>query len=226
MKTNFIILLIGIVFVGCGEETLKEEVVFNEDSNWQVNLDSLKTVDNYILAHRSFKKTGVEYVVPYIVTSDNKKISMSQINPMTGKGCVWDCRTAILITISDDESYFVRWNSGSSCRMDDVINYEKNIDSKEELIIEIQKFFTTNYALDYFHPAQEESTNLEVWVTQRNDNLNYCESVIVSSASAFQSFIKLSIFKEIPFLIKINPKLDKNRIRRIVAKENLLRSNE
>lgn len=223
MINRLFILLIGIAIVGCDERTLKEELVFNKDSNWLVNFDSLKTIDNYILASRKVQKQTSSNVIPYAII-DNKKVSLGEILPITGRGYFWDCRTIFRITVNSNESYFTSWHTGKSCSSNEVIINEKEIESVDNLIAEIQRFYDNNIDIMDSIDEYQESEGLEIWITPRNDSLDYCKSTIKYSALAYQNYHNSSVNKSIPLIIKISGRYDKKRIRRIVNKENLLRT--
>jgi hypothetical protein len=78
LKKIVFIILLGLW--GCNIynplDELQENVVFSNESNCYLNLDSLGSMDNYILFYRAAKRKGLKTIKPYIKTVHGKRISL------------------------------------------------------------------------------------------------------------------------------------------------------
>jgi len=222
LKMKLFLLILTLGFIGCSfngenEIHINETVVFDEQSNWSVNLDSLVVIDNYILTYRDLRRNGTNSVKPYIHTSRGTKISLREIRPPKGNGYFWDCRAHMRIFLNPDGSYFCSWNSGESCTTGQIINNEKTIYDSIELQDEIFRFYSTNSLLEL--ETELNDNDLEIWITPFNDSLSPCKSVIETVAIVYQKFHLSKLGDNIPLSIVLSPSQDNNRMKRILKKE-------
>jgi hypothetical protein len=83
---------------------------------------------------------------------------------------------------------------------------------------EIIKFYTKNSSLKMDN--EPDKSELEIYITPNDDELSKCKDLIELSAIAYQRFLKTTKKNGIPFSVVLSPKIDNNRMKRIIEKEN------
>jgi hypothetical protein len=245
-----------VFFVSCGyhktENKIKsvdiehcqnvERLIADTNANWQLNFDTIPTIDDFILAQRRLFRNNQWNLHPYIITDEGQTLYLNKIRTPRGSGYMWDCRAIFNISYYDTITCDISWDKSSlTCLDPKSISRKVKINELNDNIIE---FYESNYYIEhYYNPIIDTpsliSNEIEICLTPMDDKtslITHYIQIITESYLQFQNEQAKSIFgkdicdlnkenidslkKIIPLRISISARYDENRHKRIIDIEN------
>jgi len=219
-----------------------ERLLIDTNANWQLNFDSIPTIDDFILAKRKLFRNNHWDLHPYIITDKGQTLYLNKIRIPKGSGYIWDSRAIFSISYSDTISCRIYWcKSSLTCLDPKGISKRINFNDLKEAIIE---FYRANYYIEHYYDPRIDTPSLinneiEICLTPTDEKTSmiipYLQ-IIREAYLQFQNERAIALFNKelceisienidslkmlVPFRISINAKIDENRQKRILDIEN------